>query len=368
MPVEIDFIMINDTRAPRTGGDYVYSVMKDELVKQSYRIHEVSVPILTEYLQHKKPSKWIGYAPLSLSEVAAYLWCYFESLKKRAFGSHIMITSSCPTFPVFGDITYHQPKGGVLTHFIKESDTLRRKIGYKIQEGGKLSASWFFPKKLMKLHLSNSKFTKELVKRLYKVDSTVLYPPVPVQKYFQATSHGGKKTWVLVTRPEATTGISLLPEIARDISKKIKFVIIGNPDRSGILAMERLKSMGANFEYLGFVEEKHKIELFQKCSAYLSLAINETFGVSIVEALAAGCIPIAHNSGAIPEFVPEEFRYSDPEMAAEKVMVNIECKSRDRERMKTIAARFDEQCFRKKFMFFVKQLEISRGSAQEISS
>ena len=359
MPFEIDFITINDTRKPRTGGDYVYSVMKDEIIKQNYRVHEVSVPMLTEYLQHAKSPQWIGRAPLSLSEVAAYLWCYFESLQKRAFGPHIIITSSCPTFPVFGDMTYHQPKCGVLTHFIKESDTLRRKIGYRIQDGGILSASWFFPKKLIKLHLSNSKFTKELVKRLYKVDSTVLYPPVPVQKYFHPMSLSGKKAWVLITKPEASTGISMLPDIARYVPKNIKFVIIGNVDSSGTLALKRLKSMGANFEYLGFIEEKHKIELFQKCSVYLSLAVNEPFGISVVEAVAAGCVPIVHNSGGIPEFVPKEFRYSDPEIAAEKMIVNIERKSRDREEMKTIAARFDEQCFRKKFMFFVKQLDSS---------
>jgi glycosyltransferase involved in cell wall biosynthesis len=232
-------------------------------------------------------------------------------------------------------------------------------IGYRVQENEVLAASWFFAKKLMKLHLSNSKFTKELVKSLYKVDSIVLYPPVPVQRFSQATSLGRRKPWVLVTRPEATTGISALPEIARYFSKKIRLIIIGNTDRSGMLALERLKSIGADFEYLGFVEEKRKIELFQKCSVYLNLAINETFGVSVVEALAAGCVPIAHSSGAIPEFLPEEFRYSDPKAAAEKVMANIAFENRDRKMMTSIAARFNEQCFRKKFMFFVKQLEIS---------
>jgi glycosyltransferase involved in cell wall biosynthesis len=362
VPVEIDFITVNNTRTPKTGGDYVYSVMKDELEKEGYRIHELSVPMLIEYLQYARLSKRVA-PPLSLSEVVAYFLCYFGSLQKRIFGSHMMITSCSPTFPVFGDMTYHQPKGGVHTRFAKESDTLRRMIGYRIPENKVLSASWFFAKKLMKLHLSNSKFTKELVKGQYEIDSTVLYPPVPIQKYFRVTANEGRKPWVLVTKPEATTGISLLPEIVRNVSRKIKFVIIGDPDYSGILAMERLKSMGANFEHLGFVEEKQKIEMFQKCSVYLNLAVNETFGISVVEALAAGCVPIAHNSGAIPEFLPEEFRYSDPKMAAEKVMVNIACENTTRKKMRTIAARFDEQCFRKKFMYFVKQLEVSRANS-----
>jgi glycosyltransferase involved in cell wall biosynthesis len=148
-----------------------------------------------------------------------------------------------------------------------------------------------------------------------------------------------------------------LPEIVAHVSKEVRVVIIGNADPSGVQAMKRLKSMGANFEYLGFIEEKRKIEIFQKCSVYLNLAVNETFGISVVEALASGCVPIAHNSGAIPEFLPEEFCYFDPKAAAEKVMANIKRGGSEREKMKSIAARFDEQLFRRKFLSFVRQLE-----------
>jgi hypothetical protein len=43
---KIIMISVNDIFTQRTGGEYVYKVIKDELVKQRYNIYEISVPIL----------------------------------------------------------------------------------------------------------------------------------------------------------------------------------------------------------------------------------------------------------------------------------------------------------------------------------
>ncbi len=44
----------------------------------------------------------------------------------------------------------------------------------------------------------------------------------------------------------------------------------------------------------------------------------EHFGISIVEAMALGCLPIVHDSGGMREFVPAQYRYTSIEQAAEK--------------------------------------------------
>jgi glycosyltransferase involved in cell wall biosynthesis len=41
--------------------------------------------------------------------------------------------------------------------------------------------------------------------------------------------------------------------------------------------------------------------------------------VSIVEAMASGCIPIVHNSGGPREFVPHRLRFDTLEEAATKI-------------------------------------------------
>jgi len=356
---KVDFIIVNDTVKPRTGGDYVYSVMKRELISQGYEVNELSIPLTVGFLRRAHKSEWIGRAPFSSAELLAYISCYLSSLEKFKQRSRVVITSSCPTFPVLGHLTYHQPKAGILVRSINESDSLRRIVGYRIEENEKLSPLWFFAKKLMRLHLSNSNFTGELVRRMYGVKSNVLYPPVPTRKYDRPLNGNRRKRYVLLTRPEATTGISLLSNICHRLPKDIKLVIIGNIDRAGMAALRNLKAEGANFEYLGFVSEETKIEIFHKCSIYINLAINETFGISVVEALASGCIPVAHGSGAVPEYLPKEFCFSNYEEIPEKVVAYIDSPSDLRERLKRIALRFDESVFRKNFMLFFHRLENS---------
>jgi glycosyltransferase involved in cell wall biosynthesis len=47
--------------------------------------------------------------------------------------------------------------------------------------------------------------------------------------------------------------------------------------------------------------------------------VGEHFGISIVEAMALGCIPVVHDSGGMREFVPTQYRYRTIEQAAEKI-------------------------------------------------
>jgi glycosyltransferase involved in cell wall biosynthesis len=362
MQEEVNFIIVNDTRRPRTGGDYVYSVMKDELIKQGYRVNEWSIPILVNAIRRSSASSWIGQTYLSPHELLAYARCYLTSLKKYRKCASLVITSSCPTFPVLGHMTYHQPKAGIFARSIKESGSIRRMIGYKIEENEKFSPLWFSAKRLIRLHLSNSKFTKELVRKMYGVNSSVLYPPIPTSKYYHLDRKGSRKSSILITRPEATTGVSFLSEVASLLPKDVTFVIIGNIDKAGREALRYIKNVGIGYEYLGFVNEEAKIEAFRNCSVYINLARNETFGMSVVEAMASGCIPIAHESGAIPEYLPEKFCYSELQEIPEKVAAFINAKSDVRDELRHISSRFDEGVFRKRFMFFFRSLENCRDS------
>ena len=357
MHKEVDFLIINNTTRPRTGGDYVYTVMRNELTRQGYKVFEIAVPLLIDYLKCDYPS-WIEHTSMISAEIVAYFLCYLSSFQKFMRGSRLMITSSCPTFPVFGHLTYHQPKAGIFTDFRKESDSIKRKIGYRIEENETLSPLWLLVKSLLRLHLSNSNFTKELVKKIYGINSKVLYPPVPIHNHLRLDLHGKRKPYILVSRPEATTGIALLPEIAKYLPNNVKLIIIGNIDRVGLRALRILKDSGTRFEYLGYVKEELKTELFRKCSVYLNLAVNETFGITVVEALAAGCVPISHDSGAIPEYLPQELRYSNFDEAAEKVAMYINFNNELRKELRKIALKFEEARFREKFMIFLRQLDI----------
>jgi glycosyltransferase involved in cell wall biosynthesis len=48
--------------------------------------------------------------------------------------------------------------------------------------------------------------------------------------------------------------------------------------------------------------------------------IGEHFGMSVLEAMAAGLIPVVPNEGGLIEFVPQEYQFNTIEQAAEIIM------------------------------------------------
>jgi glycosyltransferase involved in cell wall biosynthesis len=52
---------------------------------------------------------------------------------------------------------------------------------------------------------------------------------------------------------------------------------------------------------------------------YFHPKVGEHFGISIIEGMASGCIPIVHNSGGPKELVPSNQRFNDMAEAAELV-------------------------------------------------
>ncbi len=66
---------------------------------------------------------------------------------------------------------------------------------------------------------------------------------------------------------------------------------------------------------------KKETGLLAKAKVYVHCAQNEHFGITIVEAMAAGCVPVVHNSGGPKEIVSDDvgFRWSDLDEAAGQV-------------------------------------------------
>jgi glycosyltransferase involved in cell wall biosynthesis len=68
---------------------------------------------------------------------------------------------------------------------------------------------------------------------------------------------------------------------------------------------------------------EQKTDLLKKAKIYLHTMEGEHFGISIVEAMAYGCVPVVHDSGGMREFVPVHLRYSTLTQAVEKIASQI---------------------------------------------
>ena len=97
--------------------------------------------------------------------------------------------------------------------------------------------------------------------------------------------------------------------IKRNIN--FKLVITGQQFRSIPVALEKLLSdYPEHIKHAGFIEH---VEAYRKqvaaCHVVLSTAIHEFQGIAIMEAVAAGCVPLLPNRLSYPEYFPKQYLY-----------------------------------------------------------
>ena len=94
----------------------------------------------------------------------------------------------------------------------------------------------------------------------------------------------------------------LLPfvQAARSLPQ-IHFVHVGPCLDDSIDALKAVAS--PNVQFLGRVSDETLMGLYQRASVYVQASLHEGFGMSVAEAMAAGCIPVVARCGSLPEVV-----------------------------------------------------------------
>jgi glycosyltransferase involved in cell wall biosynthesis len=81
----------------------------------------------------------------------------------------------------------------------------------------------------------------------------------------------------------------------------VRFVLVGRWDGA---AVERLRAAGGpNVTLTGWVEEAELREWYRRATVYVQPSLHEGFGMSVAEAMLAGCVPVVTAAGALPEVV-----------------------------------------------------------------
>ncbi len=214
-----------------------------------------------------------------------------------------------------------------------------------------------------KLVLANSYYTAGEVKQYSQKNVNVLYPPFSssiseIGK--QAGKNSQENIVVTISRFSAGKMLERIPYIASKTNSHIQFAIVGRLYEKEAMAnleqlIKKLKLTDRVRLYPDATAEK-KIELLKRAKVYLHTMVGEHFGISIVEAMALGCMPIVHNSGGMKEIVPEQYRYLTLQEASSKINNEIGNWSADKsEEMKKIASNFSMTNFSSKFMAYFDQ-------------
>lgn len=161
-----------------------------------------------------------------------------------------------------------------------------------------------------KLVFVNSSWTKGHVDAIWKIPdrTTLLYPPCNTEKFLQISGpRANRVVSVAQFRPEKDHRLqieSFAKFVEKTGRKDVTLSLVGGVRNQGDRdRVEALKHLSQELKIDDLVEFKVSIpysELYQILSESLiglHTMWNEHFGIGVVEFLAAGIIPIAHNSG-----------------------------------------------------------------------
>lgn len=143
--------------------------------------------------------------------------------------------------------------------------------------------------------IADSKFVQERIKRIYKRDSTVIYPPVDVENF---NLYEKKEDFYLsASRLVPYKKTKLIVEAFNEMPQK-KLVVIGDGEE-----FNSIKEIAKeNIEVLGYQEKDVLIKYMQRAKAFVYAAI-EDFGIVPIEAMSCGTPVIALDEGGTAETV-----------------------------------------------------------------
>lgn len=150
----------------------------------------------------------------------------------------------------------------------------------------------------------NSINVQKRVEKIYGKNSVVVYPPVEVDKFMEAAKGVTKEDYFLiVARLVGSKGLEDAVKAAKHLKFKLK-IAGGSAGLTNLLS--ELKKMGGEYvEMLGRVSEERLVGLYARAKGFIALARDEDFGMTVVEASAAGTPVIAFNGGGFKESVKD---------------------------------------------------------------
>ncbi len=199
--------------------------------------------------------------------------------------------------------------------------------------------------------IANSRAVQKRIKKYYRRDSIVIYPPVETDKFF--VSRRQDDYFLIGGRLAPYKRVDIVIEAFKKMGRKLK--IFGDGvDRQ---RLQKIAGQDENIEFLGRVDDKTKAELYSHCQAFLNPQ-EEDFGITMVEAMAAGRPILAFNRGGALEIVQAgksgEFFSEQTPAAIIRAVENFDAGKYNPEEIRAQARQFDASRFKESVKEYIE--------------
>ncbi len=156
--------------------------------------------------------------------------------------------------------------------------------------------------------MCNSANTQDRIRRYYRKEAEIAYPPTDTKRFELPTAATNEKPgyWLSVNRIMRPKRIEIQME-ALSLMPEERLVIVGSYER-GAIQFEGYKEeldriCPSNVSIRSWVPQEELVALYAGAKGLLATALDEDFGMSTVEAMAAGKPVVASDKGGYRETV-----------------------------------------------------------------
>lgn len=214
------------------------------------------------------------------------------------------------------------------------------------------------------LLIANSNNVKDRIKKFYRRESEVIYPPVEVAELLKIQKQKGKY-FLTLNRLSRGKGTEIAVAACSKLNLPLKVASTGGE-------LSNLKKIaGKSVDFIGEVSEGEKAKLFSEAIALIACSEDEDFGITVVEAQAAGVPVIAAKAGGhletvipgktgefyMPGFLGDYQTYVDPISVDNLVDVleRFNPSKYEESDLRKNAERFSKESFKKRIMDLTKK-------------
>jgi len=258
-------------------------------------------------------------APLNPADTASWAWTaatYLWMMLRAQMEPGLSINNYGEVFPLVSDVSYihsrplitveGDPYGVPVWGYTRKLyDWVYYELSSNYQEGALLT---------------NSRYNMELTRDHLGREAQVVHPFIEPVLY-----RGEPKTGNVLTVSRIAPGKSLtvIPEVARR-ARGPRFIVAGKTQSNSDRVLSALRQQ-PRVEVHTNPRRVELQDLMRRSSVYLSTQPDEAFGISVLEAMSAGCVPVVPRDGGPWVDIMERrngevgMSYRDPAEAADRI-------------------------------------------------